>query len=148
MSAEKLDRLKDPVWDPPVLSFVIERHGETVLGSSRASLQHWSLNLETGKATCNPNYSYRQLRPRDSPLKIEPLVEEVAGVITHGKEDDRLVWSGDRSTVRVLVSRFISGHSKQTRQGRRKSFRDALDEKLCAKGWTKVPHGRDRYGRR
>ena len=37
MQAAKLWPIEDPVWSPPVLKFSIERHGETVMGSSRAT---------------------------------------------------------------------------------------------------------------
>jgi hypothetical protein len=31
-----LNRTEDLAWEPPTLSFCIERHGDTVMGSSRA----------------------------------------------------------------------------------------------------------------
>jgi hypothetical protein len=37
-----LGRMEDVTWGPPVLSFSVERHGGTVMGSSRAELQGWS----------------------------------------------------------------------------------------------------------
>src|SRR5215831_20472355 len=43
MQARKLDRAEDVSWNPPVLSFTIERHGATVLGSS---------NCTNGRLTC------------------------------------------------------------------------------------------------
>ena len=42
-------------WAPPNLSFSIDRHGGTVLGSKRAERQTWTLNLET--ATARPHVS-------------------------------------------------------------------------------------------
>src|SRR5947208_12462125 len=33
MAAWKLERIEQVRWDPPVLSFVVERHGAAVLGS-------------------------------------------------------------------------------------------------------------------
>jgi len=41
-------RIEDLSWDPPNLRFVIERHGRTVNGSSRAELHYWSCDVETG----------------------------------------------------------------------------------------------------
>ena len=47
-------------WAPPNLSFSIDRHGGTVLGSKRAERQTWTLNLET--ATARPHVSgYRSM---------------------------------------------------------------------------------------
>ncbi len=50
MAAYKLDRIEDPDWAPPILSFVVDRHGATVLGSTRGELQHWTVNLDTDEA--------------------------------------------------------------------------------------------------
>lgn len=40
-------RMEDVVWHPPSLRFMIERHGATVLGSTRAARQEWNINIET-----------------------------------------------------------------------------------------------------
>lgn len=46
MEAHKLlSRMEQIVWEPPVLTFVIARHGGMVLGSTRAELQHWAVDL-------------------------------------------------------------------------------------------------------
>jgi hypothetical protein len=38
MTGQKLlGRMEEVVWEPPILSFTVERHGGTVQGSSRAS---------------------------------------------------------------------------------------------------------------
>jgi hypothetical protein len=50
MRAEKLWRIEEPSWVPPILEFSIERHGQTVNGSSRATVYRWSVNLEMGEA--------------------------------------------------------------------------------------------------
>ena len=51
MDSRKLRRMEDPNWDPPRLTFTIERHGAIVVGgSSRTGLQMWSVDLES--ATC------------------------------------------------------------------------------------------------
>src|SRR3954447_10558198 len=47
MKGKKLfNRTENLWWDPPLILFVIERHGGTVMGSSRAELQHWEINLD------------------------------------------------------------------------------------------------------
>jgi hypothetical protein len=46
MTGDKLlGRMEKVVWELPIFSFKIERHGGTALGSSRASLQEWTLDL-------------------------------------------------------------------------------------------------------
>ena len=62
MQARKLDRAEDVSWNPPVLSFTIERHGATVLGSSRAELHRWSVNMHQRTARCERG-RYSQLLP-------------------------------------------------------------------------------------
>ena len=52
MAGWKLDRMEDVSWEPPLLSFRIERHGGTRLGSTRASMQIWTIDLDAGTATC------------------------------------------------------------------------------------------------
>jgi hypothetical protein len=37
-------------WNDPILAFTLEQHGGTVLGSSRADLERWIVNLNDGTA--------------------------------------------------------------------------------------------------
>src|SRR4051794_23604425 len=55
-----LGRMEDGVWNPPVLTFVIERHAGTVNGSTRAELQHWAVNLDEGTSILTRS-THRQL---------------------------------------------------------------------------------------
>jgi hypothetical protein len=43
---ELLGRTEEPMWQPPLLQFSVERHGETVMGSKMAIIQRWHLDLE------------------------------------------------------------------------------------------------------
>jgi hypothetical protein len=146
-SVEKLRRAESVEWNPPLLTFVIERHGGTAQGSTRAQLHRWTIDLNRVTASCDLSYSYRQLYSRDAPLRIEQLVSEVVEHIIAGHESDKLRWLSDRSVVRILVSKFITGRFKQTEQGRRQRFREALDRRLEAAGWTKVAGKLDVYRR-
>src|SRR4051812_8749544 len=47
-----LGRMEDVVWNPPQLTFSVERHGGTVQGSTRAELQRWTVDVERGTASC------------------------------------------------------------------------------------------------
>jgi hypothetical protein len=82
-------RMEDPSWEPPFLRFVIERHGGTVLGSSRAELQHWEVNLDEMTAEI-VKIGHRQLVPMANRISIKPLAEEIANVIQTGIRDDRV----------------------------------------------------------
>ena len=137
MEAWKLDRMEDVEWQPPELSFTIERHGGTVLGSTRADLQSWTVNLDRHEASSFVS-RFRQLSPRDKPLKTGPLVAEIVAAITSGSDDDRLYWLNARSEVRVLVREFIGGDYKRTVAGRRKRFSRGLEQALKEHGWSKA----------
>jgi hypothetical protein len=45
-SHKLLNRMEKPIWNPPILTFRIERHGAAALGSSRAEVQEWTVDLE------------------------------------------------------------------------------------------------------
>jgi hypothetical protein len=135
-----LNRMEGVAWAPPSLSFTIERHGGTVLGSTRATLQEWTLDLEKKTARCAEARS-RQLSPTRARLDVRPLVEEVARLIVSRQEDDRLRWGAD-GRVRVLLGKVLPEGSavRQTLAGRRKRLRAALTERLGREGWRPTGH--------
>ena len=89
MTNDKLTRIENVRWDPPWLEFTIERHGGTVLGSSRGELQHWMINIIEGIARTSTS-GYRQLCRQQPPLDVSPLVERVVTAI-NGRDDPCLV---------------------------------------------------------
>ena len=90
MAGHKLiGRMEHVEWHPPVLTFVIERHGGTVLGSTRAELQRWSVDLDRQTATCECT-GHRQLSPMARRVDVGSIADEVARKITSGEADDRL----------------------------------------------------------
>src|SRR5579862_7672951 len=126
MSPDKLlGRTERMSWRPPVLSFDIERHGGTVLGSVRAEVQHWDVDVPKGEATWSPS-GFRQKRPSASPLDVARLAAEVAASVAAGLVDPRLVWSG-QTRVTVLVGEIIPMTVKQTTAGRRRRFATQLE---------------------
>lgn len=81
MTAEKLlGRMEQVRWSPPILTFVIERHGGTCLGSTRADLHRWKINFTERTATCE-KVGHRQVRPMAGRLPIHPLAEEITSKI-------------------------------------------------------------------
>ena len=84
-----LGRMEDVLWRPPILEFVIERHGGTVMGSSRAELQHWTVDVEHKTVTMDVE-GYRQISPRAAPLDVKPIADELVTLITRGSKDKRL----------------------------------------------------------
>ena len=74
MEPYKLNRMEKAEWQPPILSFVVERHGGTALGSTRADLQHWTVNVETKEANCHIA-GHRQLEPMQPRMDVKPLAD-------------------------------------------------------------------------
>jgi hypothetical protein len=139
MTGQKLlGRMEEVVWQPPVLSFTVERHGGTVQGSSRATLQEWRLDLDRKTAWCEER-RFRQVRGRQPRLDVRALAEEVASLILRHQGDGRLRWYED-GRVRVLIGKVFPDGSAvaQTLVGRRKRFRQALREWLAVEGWMEV----------
>jgi hypothetical protein len=139
MTGQKLlGRMEEVVWEPPILTFKIERHGGTVLGSSRASLQEWRLDLDKQTAWCEER-RFRQVRGRQPRLDVRALAEEVASLVLGHQKNGRLKWYED-GRVRVLVGKVLPGGSAvaQTLAGRQKRFREALRDRLAAEGWQEV----------
>lgn len=131
-------RVDDVHWNPPVLTFVIERHGETVLGSTRAERHIWMLNVDTRTASCQ-SVGHRQVRPMQARLDIGPIAEEIVQLIIGYQKDERLRWNKDGS-VRVQIGKVLPEGSavKQTLNGRRRRFQQTVDELLSNAGWQKV----------
>jgi hypothetical protein len=135
MKAHKVSKRMECVrWEPPKLTFQIERHGGFVLGSSRAEIQRWTLDMAERTRRCEPG-GHRQLVPLSARLKVEPLIQRVVGLIASGEQDAWLKWH-ENGSVTVLVGKIIPVDSavKQTLVGRRRRFQKALIERLRAKG--------------
>jgi hypothetical protein len=102
MTGQKLlGRREEVVWQPLILAFKIERHDGTVLGSYRATLQEWQLDLDNMTAWCEERL-FRQVRAQQARLDVRALAEEVASLIFRHQEDGRLRWYED-GLVRVLL---------------------------------------------
>jgi hypothetical protein len=126
----KLGRAEELAWHPPVLSFVIERHGGTVLGSTRAELQRWNVDLDRGIATWE-QAGRRQLTAMSPRLNVKPIAEEVARHIIDKSDHPALTWGPGRSRVSVRIGQVIPQEGfKMTVQGRRKRFKEALRDRL------------------
>jgi len=131
MAGHKLIRRMERVeWHRPILTFLIERHGGTVLGSTRTELQRWTVNLKRQTATCERT-GHRQLSPMAKRVDVRFIAEEVASKIVAGQADDRLSWTGD-GRVRVEVGKIFPERSgyKQTVQGRRHRLSSSFPKKL------------------
>ena len=131
-------RMEEVSWQPPILTFRIERHGRTACGSSRADLHEWIVDTEACAASWCPA-GHRQLRPANPRLDVAPLAKEIATAIFGHQADERLSWKNDGSVI-VKIGRIIPPESapNATIEGRRKRLSTALDEELLPAGWVKI----------
>ena len=132
-------RMENIRWEPPVLSFAIERHGGAAFGSSRAELQGWSVNVQSRKATCSED-GHRQLTRMQPRQNVKVIAEEVVRLILNRQEDSGLKWNKDGS-VRVRTGDLIPPDRsvvEQTLARRRTRFRQEVERLLTGHGWHKV----------
>lgn len=139
-----IDRVEKVIWEPPFLVFVIERHGGTVCGSTRAELQHWSVDLDEMTAEIT-KVGYRQLYPLVPRISIKPMAAEGVERIVNGDEDNRLQWLDDGS-VKVRTCRIFPTNSgyKRTVEGRRQRLCGYIWETLAQHDWQKLGWNRFR----
>jgi hypothetical protein len=139
-TAEKLRRAEDVCWNPPILSFKLERHGGIVRGSSRASLHCWEVDTMQPEARIIET-SMRQLSPNAPVMDIEKKANEIAMLILNGVDDPRVTWLEDRQRVRVNIGEAIPLTNLETTQARRKRFRALLESLMAAANWTRQDVG-------
>ncbi len=142
--SNKLDRAEVLTWDPPILSFVLERHGATVNGSRRAALHYWEVNTEDMTAHI-ARKTYRQLIPRSSPMGAEVmtrLAQEIADLIVQSKENPRITWLEKDQRVQINIGQIIPKTNAQTTQSRRARLSIRLSSMLASVGWNHKPGGR------
>lgn len=146
MEAWKILRDNGPekvTWNPPLLSFVIDRHGATVLGSTRAERQQWTLNID-GRTAEHMQIGFRQLYPNAPKLNVRSLAERVCKVVQEGQSstsdllsDGIVVWKNADELI-VFQGKLIPKTVQRTTIGRRKRFRVDLKQKMRAIGWELV----------
>ncbi len=146
MEAYKLlNRMEAVVWNSPILSFRIERHGGTVMGSTRAEIQHWTVDVELKTATLVKS-GRRQLQPRAKPYPMKGVVAEVTEAIQKGQDDDRLHWDRPDKVTLKTCEVFPKGSAyRMTLEARRTAFRSLVAAVLTKDGWERS--GRDKFQR-
>lgn len=138
MEAHKLSRMENPIWNPPVLTFRIERHGGTVLGSSRAEVQEWTVDLERLTASVKVA-GRRQIGPTKPRLDVKLIAADLCSAILTGKQDDRLKWDGTAKVYLLMGEVLPEGSAvKKTLSDRRKRLRSELTRLLAPEGWKCV----------
>jgi hypothetical protein len=139
MEASKLHgRTEHMAWAPPILRFQIERHGAAVLGSSRAELQGWEIDLQRRTATLVDSGG-RQIRPTAAPMDVGAIAAEIASIVNDGRDDARIVRQDN--TVRILMGDIIPSTNSQTTAGRRRRFSLELERLVLPQGWRRKRAG-------
>ena len=112
--------MEDVIWTPPKLTFAIERHGGTVMASTRAELQHWEVDLETKTAILTKT-GHRQLRPMAKRIYIKPVVDRIVAAIRSGSDNELLSRQDDGTISLNTTLIFPTGSAvRMTLEGRRK----------------------------
>lgn len=136
MTSQKLiGRMEEVLWQPPRLTFVIERHGGMDMGSTRARMQRWTVDLEQRMVRMCV-WGYRQIIPRAAPLDVGPIAEEIVTLVLNGSEDRQIRWSRT-GNVQVLIGKILPEDSacSQTLLRRRSRLSCAISWKLTTHGW-------------
>jgi hypothetical protein len=148
MAAYKLGRAEQLSWCPPCLSFTIERHGATVQGSTRGTLQRWTANLETLQVTYEEG-GHRQLYPTAARLDVRPIAQRILTAVQKGRGSDSefvrnrtLVWKDANTLVMEPGRLLLADGYKQTIDGRRKRLRTELLTRVGELGWRLERGGR------
>ena len=141
MAAFKLSRIERAEWEPPVLTLYIERHGGTVLGSTRAEIEAWEIDINARTAEANRT-SYRQIEPRAKGKSVKEVAQELVQSILSGNQAPQLKWKSTTS-VQVLASLVFPTPSgpRRTVGGRRSRLYGAVEEILRNEGWVYETRG-------
>lgn len=146
MTIDKLYRAEHISWEPPLLSFRIERHGAIVGGrSKKAEYQVWTFNVPERTKTWSSD-GYRLVEPLEPRIKVAPLAEEYADLVANRQPHPTLIWVPN-GEVRINIA-LVPGlgntneHgrtlAKETIDGRRRRFRKAFESILLPRGWSRV----------
>ena len=112
------------------------------MGSSRAELQHWTVDVEHKTVTMGVK-GYRQISPRAAALDVNPIAEEIVQQVLSRARDDRLKWSR-KGQVQVLIGKILpeSSACEQTLLARRSRVSSVIRKKLIEHGWIEFSHSR------
>lgn len=127
-------------WNPSILSFVLERHGGTVHGSSRAFLHHWEVDVEQGTAHIVKEGN-RQLSAQSPRMDTKSRAKEIANNILNDIDHPTLEWYSERDSVVIQISEIIPQGVAQTTTSRRKRFNKQLEDIMVEHGWVRRSKG-------
>ena len=132
-----MHRVVNLVWDPPHLTFDIERHGGLVQGSIRAANQYWRVNVRSHCAD-HTVFSSKQMRPASPHMDMAPIVARVLASISEHSDDPWITWLDvEKSRCRLNIAQIVpdQGPSQTVRERRKRLNRD-LEKALNAADWA------------
>jgi hypothetical protein len=133
-SVNKLHRAEKLSWDGSKLSFILERHGGTVNGSSRADLHYWEVDPVSKHADMIKE-GRRQLYPMSPKMNVNAKAKEVADRILAGDEHETLQWKTADHVV-VKIGNVIPETYQSTTTDRRRRFRAELERIMLSENWS------------
>jgi hypothetical protein len=121
-------------WDDPVLRFKVERHGGTVLGSTRADLYTYEVDLDRHTFECTGG-THRQLYKMNPRMDARKVATQAWEVIEGGQDHAWVKKRYPDGRVELAIGQVVPADvPKQTLAGRRKRFRDAMGTE-APPGW-------------
>lgn len=131
LPSDMLDRIENPVSEPPFLRFDIKR--TFINGTSLwEKVQRWTINLEEMKASCEM-IGHRKVREA---IPVAQVAEEVAEKILAGEPDQRY-----DIEVKIRIHsdevNLDSRVAKEPRERRKKRFYEELDRLLENEGFER-----------
>ena len=128
MDKLRVDRVENLRREDDLVRFEIERHGETVRGSSRGQVHHWVIDTRRRERWIEMK-TVRQVSERAKPVVIDQYVKPILDGIESA--DPRVVSSRANGSVRINIEALIPNVGyRQTVQGRRRRLRMRLNEEL------------------
>jgi hypothetical protein len=106
------------------------------MGSKRASLYEWSVDLENLTASIVRERK-RQLEPNANRLDVKPIAQTLADATLSGRSDERFKIMRD-GKVKIEIGRVIPETRTQTTLARRRRFRKELTSLLEPHGLKEV----------
>lgn len=130
-------RMESVHWDPPNLTFEIERHGPTCVGSTYANVHRWRVDLSGTSAAIIGCWRRQVRRPEPEFDTVKPAAKLALAIRTH-RNSRWLQWNPDGS-VKVLIKKIIPQHTaKLTIETRTRRFKTQLANLLAEHGWEMV----------
>ena len=146
MRPHKLDRIEQPGWRPPLLTFRIARHAALARGAATADMQAWTVDLDRWSARPRSD-GVRAVAARATPPLPAALAEQAAALVAERRWDHPWLTFDDAAGELVVDEAAVLGGVPRDvgAAGRRARFREHLARRLAALGWQPAgPAGRFR----